>query len=99
MDNQDGPWSVSVAETPYDARSYSLYIKSKSHVPFHSSAFMPRILVRFREGRQACDRQNAIIAPMPGLLVDSCADLRKKNFASNSSHTQPHFDSYCHGVG
>ena len=30
MDTQDGPWSVSVAETPYDARSYSLYIKSES---------------------------------------------------------------------
>jgi len=29
MDAQDGPWSVSVAETPYDARSYSLYIKSE----------------------------------------------------------------------
>jgi len=28
--DQDGPWSVSVAETPYDAYSYSLYIKSKS---------------------------------------------------------------------
>lgn len=29
MDAQDGPWSVSVAETPHDARSYSLYIKSE----------------------------------------------------------------------
>lgn len=26
--DQDGPWSVSVAENPDDARSYSLYIKS-----------------------------------------------------------------------
>jgi serine/threonine protein kinase len=31
MDNRDGPWSVSVAETPYDARSYSLYIKTPTH--------------------------------------------------------------------
>lgn len=30
MDAQDGPWSVSVAETPHDVHSYSLYIKSKS---------------------------------------------------------------------
>lgn len=30
MDNHDGPWSVSVAETPHDSSSYSLYIKSKS---------------------------------------------------------------------
>lgn len=29
MNAQDGPWSVSVAETPDDARSYSLYIKSQ----------------------------------------------------------------------
>ncbi|TFK42128.1 hypothetical protein BDQ12DRAFT_677671 [Crucibulum laeve] len=31
MDNNDGPWSVSVAETPNDARSYSLYIKTPTH--------------------------------------------------------------------
>ncbi|KAK2461394.1 hypothetical protein APHAL10511_005857 [Amanita phalloides] len=27
----DGPWSVSVAETPHDPRSYSLYIKTPTH--------------------------------------------------------------------
>lgn len=27
--DQDGPWSVSVAESPHDSRSYSLYIKSE----------------------------------------------------------------------
>ncbi|KAI6015634.1 hypothetical protein EDC04DRAFT_2752187 [Pisolithus marmoratus] len=30
IDAQDGPWAVSVAETPHDARSYSIYIKSAS---------------------------------------------------------------------
>ena len=34
MDAQDGPWSVSVAETPHDARSYSLYIKSEFRFSF-----------------------------------------------------------------
>ncbi|KAE9393751.1 hypothetical protein BT96DRAFT_799177, partial [Gymnopus androsaceus JB14] len=35
--DQDGPWSVSVAESPHDSRSYSLYIKSKSnHSPTHN---------------------------------------------------------------
>ncbi len=29
IDAEDGPWSVSVAESPHDTRSYSLYIKSK----------------------------------------------------------------------
>jgi hypothetical protein len=30
MDAQEGPWSISVAETPHDAHSYSLYIRSES---------------------------------------------------------------------
>jgi serum/glucocorticoid-regulated kinase 2 len=34
MDAQEGPWSISVAETPHDAQSYSLYIKSES-ITFH----------------------------------------------------------------
>ncbi|KAF9535632.1 hypothetical protein CPB83DRAFT_24240 [Crepidotus variabilis] len=29
--DQDGPWNVSVAETPYDPHSYSLYIKTPTH--------------------------------------------------------------------
>lgn len=41
IDAQDGPWSISVAETPHDAHSYSIYIKSESssHLPLflHSS--------------------------------------------------------------
>lgn len=28
MEAQEGPWSVSVADTPYDKNSYSIYIKS-----------------------------------------------------------------------
>lgn len=28
-ENQDGPWTVSVAETPHEANSYSIYIKSE----------------------------------------------------------------------
>ncbi|RXW17595.1 hypothetical protein EST38_g8259 [Candolleomyces aberdarensis] len=31
IDAEDGPWAISVAETPYDARSYSLYIKTPTH--------------------------------------------------------------------
>jgi serum/glucocorticoid-regulated kinase 2 len=30
MDAQDGPWSISVAEHPHNARAYTLYIKSTS---------------------------------------------------------------------
>ncbi|KAJ3774106.1 hypothetical protein FB446DRAFT_730135 [Lentinula raphanica] len=29
--DQDGPWSVSVAESPHDSRSYSIYIKTPTH--------------------------------------------------------------------
>jgi serum/glucocorticoid-regulated kinase 2 len=40
LDPQDGPWSVSVAETPYDARSYSLYIKSECYPTFFCLNFV-----------------------------------------------------------
>lgn len=41
MDNQDGPWSVSVAETPGDPLSYSLYVKSTyAQSPICSSFFL-----------------------------------------------------------
>lgn len=53
MDNEDGPWSVSVAESPYDPRSYSLYIKSESISPYvslffynmRSHTFPPRLII------------------------------------------------------
>lgn len=41
MDAQDGPWSVSVAETPHDSRAYSLYIKSK-HLSIYLLSFCDR---------------------------------------------------------
>ncbi|KAG1879535.1 hypothetical protein C8R48DRAFT_745056 [Suillus tomentosus] len=31
IDAQEGPWSVSVAETPHDVHSYSIYIKTSTH--------------------------------------------------------------------
>ncbi|KAG6334654.1 hypothetical protein ID866_4436 [Astraeus odoratus] len=31
IDAQEGPWTISVAETPHDARSYSIYIKTPTH--------------------------------------------------------------------
>lgn len=30
LEAQDGPWVVSVADTPYDEKSYTIYIKSES---------------------------------------------------------------------
>jgi serum/glucocorticoid-regulated kinase 2 len=39
VDAQEGPWSVSVAETPHDASSYSLYIKSQSSLLVFSFQF------------------------------------------------------------
>jgi hypothetical protein len=43
MDAQDGPWSVSVAETPHDAQSYSLYIKSEFCPPICLTPFFLRL--------------------------------------------------------
>jgi hypothetical protein len=37
MDAQDGPWSISVADHPHDARSYTLYIKSKLFIIYCTS--------------------------------------------------------------
>ncbi|KAI6133719.1 hypothetical protein EV401DRAFT_2064725 [Pisolithus croceorrhizus] len=50
IDAQDGPWAISVAETPHDARSYSIYIKTTEIVELHAkladsdgSAKLPRL--------------------------------------------------------
>ena len=39
LEGQDGPWSVSVAETPNDAQSFTLYIKSLSSLTRWIHAF------------------------------------------------------------
>ncbi|KAI0348330.1 hypothetical protein BDW22DRAFT_1320313 [Trametopsis cervina] len=31
LDGQDGPWAISVAETPHDVSCYSLYVKTPTH--------------------------------------------------------------------
>jgi len=57
VDNQDGPWTVSVAETPHYASSYSIYIKSEYLVPrvscstFFSISFL---VAPFRVKRYIC---------------------------------------------
>ena len=42
MDAQDGPWSVSVAESPHDLKTYSLYVKSSC---FLSSWLINHLLI------------------------------------------------------
>ena len=44
-ENQDGPWTVSVAETPHEPNSYSIYIKSEclSVIPLSRAHKLPRI--------------------------------------------------------
>ena len=44
-ENQDGPWTVSVAETPHEPNSYSIYIKSEclSVMPLSRAHKLPRI--------------------------------------------------------
>ena len=41
IDAQEGPWTISVAETPHDSRSYSIYIKS-------AFIFLPCLRLSFR---------------------------------------------------
>lgn len=52
--DQDGPWSISVAETPHNAQTYSLYIKSELH----------SLLVHVYS--QSCDSQ--LRSPCPNLV-------------------------------
>ncbi len=49
MEAQEGPWSVSVADTPYDKNSYSIYIKSEystSHLTLHPQSFQIKLFSR-----------------------------------------------------
>lgn len=45
-ENQDGPWTVSVAETPHEPNSYSIYIKSEclSVIPLSRAHKLPASL-------------------------------------------------------
>ncbi len=49
MEAQEGPWSVSVADTPYDKNSYSIYIKSEystSHFTILPQSFPIKLFSR-----------------------------------------------------
>ena len=82
MDNQDGPWSVSVAETPYDARSYSLYIKSRLLFTSFSSPTPPA------PSDPPSDRRILFI-----IMRSSCADLF--NSADPQSYLDPYCNGDC----
>lgn len=69
MDAQDGPWSVSVAETPHDVHSYSLYIKSESITFLNCFFFFQRFLVH-------CIRAPDFVHVLflIGMVPDVCCD-------------------------
>ncbi|KAJ7075345.1 kinase-like protein [Mycena belliarum] len=71
MNAQDGPWSVSVAETPDDARSYSLYIKTPTH-----NLTLTRTTVEIVELHRKL-REAHPSAALPDLPVDASAPKRK----------------------
>lgn len=97
MDAQDGPWSVSVAETPHDARSYSLYIKSKCtcfHLPFFTSAGLP--FGRHNPCHAThCFEYVVLWLKILFLVHSSC--FFTFNIYSCSSHSQSHTYSNRHG--
>ncbi|KAJ7201395.1 kinase-like protein [Mycena pura] len=72
---QDGPWSVSVAESPGDARSYSLYIKTPTHN-----------LTLTRTAQELVDldrklRESHPATTLPDLSIDASAPKRKTKSA------------------
>ncbi|KAJ7508486.1 kinase-like protein [Mycena galericulata] len=72
MNPQDGPWSVSVAETPDDPRSYSLYIKTPTH---------NLTLTRTAGELQDLDRKLREAHPtatLPDLPIDASAPPKRK---------------------
>ncbi|KAJ6601190.1 hypothetical protein DFH09DRAFT_900600 [Mycena vulgaris] len=73
MNAQDGPWSVSVAETPNDARSYSLYIKTPTHNLTLTRTAMELIDLD-RKIREAYPQ-----AALPDLPIDPAAPPKRKS--------------------
>ncbi|KIM82335.1 hypothetical protein PILCRDRAFT_71075 [Piloderma croceum F 1598] len=84
MDAQDGPWSVSVAETPHDARSYSLYIKTPTH-----NLTLTRSAMEIVDLHQKL-RDSYPVAKLPALPIDVSTlpappAKRKSNFLNTLS--------------
>ncbi|KAG2022568.1 AGC/NDR protein kinase [Coprinopsis cinerea AmutBmut pab1-1] len=83
LDGQDGPWSVSVAETPHDSRSYSLYIKTPTH-----NLTLTRTAIEILElDRKLRDSHPA--SKIPVLPIDAASlpipPKRKSNFLNTLS--------------
>lgn len=53
MEAQEGPWSVSVADTPYDKNSYSIYIKSE-YSTSHLTILPPSFPIKLFSRRWIC---------------------------------------------
>ncbi|KAF7302899.1 hypothetical protein MKEN_01252200 [Mycena kentingensis (nom. inval.)] len=75
INQQDGPWSVSVAESPEDKLSYSIYIKTPTHN-----------LTLTRTAQELVDldrklREHAPSSQLPELPIDSHAPKRKTKSA------------------
>ncbi|KAH6911129.1 AGC/AGC-unique protein kinase [Coprinopsis sp. MPI-PUGE-AT-0042] len=80
MDGQDGPWAVSVAESPHDSRSYSLYIKTPTH-----NLTLTRTAVEIVElDRKLRDSHPS--SKIPAVPIDpSSVPKRKSNFLNTLS--------------
>lgn len=78
IDAQEGPWSVSVAETPHDAHSYSIYIKTSTHN-----------LTLTRTATEVVELHVKLADSVPGtrlpkLPIDSAAQPIKRNIFLNT---------------
>ncbi|KAF8523220.1 hypothetical protein JB92DRAFT_3110191 [Gautieria morchelliformis] len=90
MDAQDGPWSVSVAENPHDAKTYSIYIQTPTH---HLTLTRTASEVVDLHGKLADAYPNVGIPPLP---LNDVPTKRRSSFlhtlsrlANNSTRPPP----------
>ncbi|KAK0479594.1 hypothetical protein IW261DRAFT_1564234 [Armillaria novae-zelandiae] len=84
IDAQDGPWSVSVAESPHDARSYSLYIKTPTHNITLTRTAM-EIVELDSKLRESLPGAKLPVLPIDAVAVAAAAPKRKSTFLNTLS--------------
>lgn len=78
IDAQEGPWSVSVAETPNDAHSYSIYIKTSTHNLTLTRTATEVVELHFKLADSVPGTR------LPKLPIDSAAQPIKRNIFLNT---------------
>ncbi|KAG6841578.1 hypothetical protein C0991_009613 [Blastosporella zonata] len=82
--DQEGPWSVSVAETPHDPNSYSLYIKTPNH-NLTLTRTVKEIVELDRKLQETCPGVKVPTFPIEMQSLPTPPPKRKSNFLNTLS--------------